>query len=170
MMLARLDGLRRRGGEVLPTLRSTFSAASNLLHSYFPDYVDRTFRWAHRVVVHAYIVEQPAGIGALYPLLPSSLPLQAYMPDLVLVVVPVCLCARRLTSYWADCEAGGGGDLAAARRVWEAALKGAAGRYADTWAAFIDFERRRGHTREARSLYKRCYRLVAWGAGLGWAE
>lgn len=31
------------------------------------------------------------------------------------------------------------------------------GRYADAWAAFIDFERRRGHMREARTLYKRCY-------------
>lgn len=41
--------------------------------------------------------------------------------------------------------------------MWEAALKGLAGRYADAWAAFIDFERRRGHTREARALYKRCY-------------
>jgi hypothetical protein len=56
------------------------------------------------------------------------------------------------------------GDLAAARRVWEGALKGGAGRYADTWAAYIDFERRRGHTREARTLYKRCYRLAAGGA------
>lgn len=32
-----------------------------------------------------------------------------------------------------------------------------AGRFADTWAAYIDFERRRGHMREARTLYKRCY-------------
>lgn len=65
--------------------------------------------------------------------------------------------ARRLTGYWADCEAGVGGNLAAARAVWEAALKGAAGQYAEAWAAYIDFERRRGHTREARTLYKRCY-------------
>lgn len=84
----------------------------------------------------------------------SPLPLTA-----VRAVVPLG-CGCRLTSYWADCEAGVGGDLAAARGVWEAALKGVAGRYADTWAAFIDFERRRGHTREARTLYKRCYR---WG-------
>jgi hypothetical protein len=48
--------------------------------------------------------------------------------------------------------------MAAARAVWEAALKGSAGRYADAWAAFIDFERRRGNNREARNLYKRCYR------------
>ncbi|KAL4858071.1 Squamous cell carcinoma antigen recognized by T-cells 3 [Chlorella vulgaris] len=65
--------------------------------------------------------------------------------------------AFRLTSYWADCEAGLGGDVKAARAVWEAAVKGPAGRHADTWAAYVDFERRRGHTREARTLYKRCY-------------
>lgn len=65
---------------------------------------------------------------------------------------------RRLTRYWAECEAGVGGDLKAARAVWEAALKGTAGRYVDAWAAYIDFERRRGHVREARMLYKRAYR------------
>ena len=66
----------------------------------------------------------------------------------------------RLVSYWAECEAGAGGDLAAARAVWEGALKGAAGRYADSWASYLEFERRRGHAREARTLYKRSYR---WG-------
>ncbi|KAL4457863.1 hypothetical protein ABPG75_012728 [Micractinium tetrahymenae] len=105
-VLARLDCLRRRGAGALPTLRATFPKASQLLQSYFPDQLDRTFR---------------------------------------------------LTSYWADCEAGLGGDLKAARAVWEAALKGAAGRYADTWAAYINFERRRGNAREARTLYKRSY-------------
>jgi hypothetical protein len=69
---------------------------------------------------------------------------------------------RRLIGYWAECEAGLGGDLAAARAVWEGALKGVAGRYADSWAAYIEFERRRGHAREARTLYKRSYR---WGQG-----
>ena len=66
---------------------------------------------------------------------------------------------RRLTSYWAECEARLGGDLGAARAVWEGAVKGGvAGRYADAWAAFVDFERRRGNIREARALYKRSYR------------
>ena len=63
---------------------------------------------------------------------------------------------RRLTAYWAECEAAAG-DLPAARAVWDAALKGPAGRYADAWAAAVDFERRRGHVREARALYKRSY-------------
>lgn len=80
----------------------------------------------------------------------------------------LCPAARRLTSYWAECEAGLGSDVKAARGVWEAALKGLPGRYADTWAAFIDFERRRGNAREARTLYKRCYRWAGrraapWG-------
>lgn len=34
----------------------------------------------------------------------------------------------RLTAYWADCEAHLAGDVTAARAVWEAALKTAAGR------------------------------------------
>lgn len=58
-----------------------------------------------------------------------------------------------------------GGDVKAARAVWEAAVKGPAGRHADTWAAYVDFERRRGHTREARTLYKRCYRWLWLGGG-----
>ncbi len=36
--------------------------------------------------------------------------------------------ALRLTAYWADCEAHLAGDLPAARAVWEAALRTAAGR------------------------------------------
>ncbi|KAL4424967.1 hypothetical protein ABPG77_002852 [Micractinium sp. CCAP 211/92] len=116
-MLARLDCLRRRGTDALPTLRDTFAKASQLLQSYFPDQLDRTFR---------------------------------------------------LTSYWAECEAGLAGDMKAARAVWEAALKGVAGRYADAWAAYIDFERRRSNVREARTLYKRAYsrRLEEGGQAL----
>ncbi|GAB4820618.1 hypothetical protein N2152v2_007664 [Parachlorella kessleri] len=63
---------------------------------------------------------------------------------------------RTLTQYWADCEAAAG-DMAAARSVWEAALKSVAGRYADCWQAYIELERRLGNAREARGLYKRCY-------------
>ena len=44
-VLARLDCLRRRGAEGLPMLRATFRAASELLHSYFTDHLDRSFRW-----------------------------------------------------------------------------------------------------------------------------
>lgn len=36
--------------------------------------------------------------------------------------------ALRLTAYWADCEAHLAGDLPAARAVWEAVLRTAAGR------------------------------------------
>lgn len=43
-VLARLDCLRRRGADALPTLRDTFAKASQLLQSYFPDQLDRTFR------------------------------------------------------------------------------------------------------------------------------
>lgn len=37
--------------------------------------------------------------------------------------------ALRLTAYWADCEAHLAHDVPAARAVWEAALKTAAGRW-----------------------------------------
>lgn len=45
VVLARLDCLRRRGAEALPKLRTAFRRAADLLHSYFPDHLDRTFRW-----------------------------------------------------------------------------------------------------------------------------
>ena len=44
--LARLDCLRRQGEEALPALRATFKAAAQLLQGYFPDTLDRSFRWA----------------------------------------------------------------------------------------------------------------------------
>ena len=44
-VLARADCLRRRGADAAPLLRDTFRHASQLLQSYYPDHVDRTFRW-----------------------------------------------------------------------------------------------------------------------------
>ena len=98
--------------------------------------------------------------------------LQRYFPD---QTDP----ALRLPVYWAECEAragGGGGSsgnddsadgLAAGREVWEGVLRGPAGRLLEAWAAYIDFERRRGHLAEARALYRRgCARRLE-GAGQG---
>jgi len=45
VILARADCLRRQGGPAAERLRATFKATAELLRSYFPDYVDRSFRW-----------------------------------------------------------------------------------------------------------------------------
>ncbi|PNH11751.1 Squamous cell carcinoma antigen recognized by T-cells 3 [Tetrabaena socialis] len=63
----------------------------------------------------------------------------------------------RLPAYWAHCEEVVLGDVAAAREVWEGALKGALGRCFVAWAAFIAFERGARRIKEARALYKRAY-------------
>lgn len=44
-VLARLDCLRRRGAGALAPLRAAFRQAGELLHSYFPEHLDRAFRW-----------------------------------------------------------------------------------------------------------------------------
>lgn len=79
VLLARLDGLRRRGAGGLEELRAAFQAATHLLEQYFPDYLDLELR---------------------------------------------------LPAYWAACELTLADDIAAARSVWEAALKTPLGRYA----------------------------------------
>jgi hypothetical protein len=163
-VLARLDCLRRRGAEGLPALRATFRAASELLHSYFPDHLDRSFRWVALLGRGCGAVM--SGVHEWAPACSKTLvciwqvPIHAAAQSLSPLPVhpPTC----RLIGYWAECEAGLGSDLAAARAVWEGALKGVAGRYADSWAAYIEFERRRSNAREARTLYKRSYR---WGGG-----
>lgn len=45
VILARADCLRRQGPPAAERLRATFKAAAELLRSYFPDYVDRSYRW-----------------------------------------------------------------------------------------------------------------------------
>jgi squamous cell carcinoma antigen recognized by T-cells 3 len=47
----------------------------------------------------------------------------------------------RLPVYWADCEAHLAGDAAAARAVWEAVLKTAAGRSAQQQACDMEMQR-----------------------------
>lgn len=44
VVLARLDCLRRRGPPAAADLRAAFKRGAELLQSYFPDYVDRTYR------------------------------------------------------------------------------------------------------------------------------
>eukprot|EP00198_Chlamydomonas_reinhardtii_P004765 XP_001694101.1 predicted protein [Chlamydomonas reinhardtii] len=63
----------------------------------------------------------------------------------------------RLPGYWAACEEHVLGDVAAAREVWEGAIKGGMGRFAEVWEAYIALERSARRTKEVRALYKRCY-------------
>ncbi|KXZ53271.1 hypothetical protein GPECTOR_7g1165 [Gonium pectorale] len=65
--------------------------------------------------------------------------------------------ALRLPAYWAHCEEHVLGDVAAAREVWEGAVKGGVGRYPEVWEAYIGMERAARRIKEARVLYKRCY-------------
>ncbi|GFR47944.1 hypothetical protein Agub_g9748 [Astrephomene gubernaculifera] len=120
VVLARLDFLRRRAVEAGATatstaaasaaacaaLREAFQAASELMMSHFPDYLDRSLR---------------------------------------------------LPAYWAHCEEHVAGSVAAAREVWEGAIKGGLGRFAEVWEAYIGMERAGRRIKEARALYKRCY-------------
>ncbi|BDA40979.1 Squamous cell carcinoma antigen recognized by T-cells 3 [Coccomyxa sp. Obi] len=61
----------------------------------------------------------------------------------------------QLTAYRADCALRLGDGIEEARAVWNAALKTAAGRYAETWAGFITMEKAEQNMHEARVLYKR---------------
>ncbi|KAG2433859.1 hypothetical protein HXX76_008213 [Chlamydomonas incerta] len=63
----------------------------------------------------------------------------------------------RLPGYWAACEEYVLGDVAAAREVWEGAIKGGMGRFAEVWEAYIAMERAARRIKEARALYRRCY-------------
>ncbi|KAG2446465.1 hypothetical protein HYH02_008457 [Chlamydomonas schloesseri] len=63
----------------------------------------------------------------------------------------------RLPGYWAACEEHVLGDVPAAREVWEGAIKGGMGRFAEVWEAYVAMERSARRIKEARALYKRCY-------------
>ncbi|KAG2484382.1 hypothetical protein HYH03_016798 [Edaphochlamys debaryana] len=63
----------------------------------------------------------------------------------------------RLSAYWAHCESQLLGDMAAAREVWEGALKSGMGRFVETWEAYIATERSARNLKEARAIYKRAF-------------
>ena len=63
--------------------------------------------------------------------------------------------SMRFISYWAHCESRLIKDLAAARKVWEDALKTDLGKYYEVWLSYADMERSLGHIKEARGVYKR---------------
>ncbi|KAF7109329.1 hypothetical protein CFC21_109608 [Triticum aestivum] len=69
-----------------------------------------------------------------------------------------------LHAYWAKLECNIGKDIAAARAVWENALK-KSGCVLEVWQHYISMEIEMGHTHEARSLYKRCYSKKFAGSG-----
>ncbi|XP_078433792.1 EMBRYO DEFECTIVE 140 [Wolffia australiana] len=70
----------------------------------------------------------------------------------------------RLYDYWARLEIGLGSGLTSARGVWESLLK-KSGAVLEYWKGFIDMEIRLGNTKEARSIYKRCYSKKFAGNG-----
>lgn len=70
----------------------------------------------------------------------------------------------RLYAYWAKLECSLGKDLAAARQVWENAIK-KSGSVLEVWEHYISMEMEMGHVHEARSLYKRCYSKRFAGSG-----
>lgn len=151
-MLARADCLRRRGAGALPSLRSTFGEAAQLLGAYFKDHVDPSHRCESCLLAASLLRACWAAILPSCPR-PSMAPPAAPLTPCPTPQPPL----HRLTAYWADCEAELGGDAKAGRAVWEAALKGPAGRCADAWLAAVEYERRHGGAREARTLFKRCY-------------
>ncbi|KAL5223292.1 hypothetical protein ABZP36_028005 [Zizania latifolia] len=69
-----------------------------------------------------------------------------------------------LHAYWAKLECNLGKDLAAARGIWENALK-KSGSVLEVWQHYISMEIETGHVHEARSLYKRCYSKRFAGSG-----
>ncbi|KAM3191186.1 hypothetical protein ACQJBY_068863 [Aegilops geniculata] len=69
-----------------------------------------------------------------------------------------------LHAYCAKLECNIGKDIAAARAVWENALK-KSGSVLEVWQHYISMEIEMGHTHEARSLYKRCYGKKFAGSG-----
>ncbi|XP_047337587.1 squamous cell carcinoma antigen recognized by T-cells 3 isoform X2 [Impatiens glandulifera] len=70
----------------------------------------------------------------------------------------------RLHAYWARLEATLGKDLVAARKVWDDFLK-VRGSVLEAWKGYIAMELELGNTREARSVYKRCYNKRFSGTG-----
>jgi squamous cell carcinoma antigen recognized by T-cells 3 len=103
--LARLDAIRRRGAGAMPQLRETFTAASQTLQvSHIAWMCTSCSVSQQQSVMCGWVLQETFGD----------------VPDPLL----------RLPAYWADCEAHLAADAAAARAVWEAVLKTAAGRWA----------------------------------------
>lgn len=75
---------------------------------------------------------------------------------------------QQLTAYWARWEASGGGGqgVSSGRQVWDAAVSGAAGRYADTWLGFAAFEQRFGDNESTRAVFERAMQRKLDAAGL----
>ena len=57
VVLARLDGLRHMGTDHAQALRQGFQHAAELMHTYFPDYIDRSLR------LHAYWADCELHVG-----------------------------------------------------------------------------------------------------------
>ncbi|WOG84291.1 hypothetical protein DCAR_0103474 [Daucus carota subsp. sativus] len=70
----------------------------------------------------------------------------------------------RMYCYWARLESSLGGDISAARGVWESLLKSSGSMY-EAWQGYIAMEIGAGHISNARSLYKRCYSKRLSGTG-----
>lgn len=122
VILARTDCLRRQGGAAAERLRATFKAAVELLRSYFPDYVDRSFRW--RNGCHAVQLQRLFSACNRGRLLRLNEPAVCWpLPCSPFRLLPSLPFPCRLTAYWAECEATVCDDLPAARAVWEAAIK-----------------------------------------------
>jgi squamous cell carcinoma antigen recognized by T-cells 3 len=111
VILARVDAIRRRGADALPQLREAFAAATQTLQ------VENT---ADMLVFSKSM--QSSNRTSFVSLLKAAV--HWWQGAFGEVSDPLL----RLPSYWADCEAHLAKDVAAARAVWEAVLKTAAGK------------------------------------------
>lgn len=69
-----------------------------------------------------------------------------------------------LHAYWARLEYQHGGDLEAARGVWESLIKTCGGML-EAWQGYINMELLAGNINEARAIYKKCYSRRFKGSG-----
>lgn len=69
-----------------------------------------------------------------------------------------------LHAYWARLEYQLGGDLEAARGVWESLIKTCGGML-EVWQGYINMELSAGNINEARAIYKKCYSRRFKGSG-----
>lgn len=69
-----------------------------------------------------------------------------------------------LHAYWARLEYQLGGDLEAARGVWESLIKTCGGML-EAWQGYINMELLAGNINEARAIYKKCYSRRFKGGG-----
>ena len=93
----------------------------------------------HLAAIFLVIVNTCDGISTI---------LQAYFPDYLDR-------GLRIHAYWADCEMLLAKDAAAAEAVWEAVLKTAAAKCAESWVGYITMLVSAGNCGEARKVYKR---------------